>query len=207
MDETGDIGLFLITYEGSISSGIRRIEAVTGWHAYQLTRERMNTLDEVNQFLGTAPSETVDKIKTLTQELSAAHKEIERLRAQRVASAFEDVLSETEQVQGVTVLKTILPDADLDSLREMADKFRQKVGSGVAVLASDQGGKPILIATVTEDLVERGLHAGKLVKQVAGVVGGGGGGRPSLAQAGGKDPSKLAEALDQVSVYIRENLS
>ncbi len=206
VDETGDIGLFLITYEGSIASGIRRIEAVTGWRAYQLARQRMNTLDQVNQFLGTAPSETLGKIKSLTEELSAAHKEIESLRAQRVASAFEDVLADTETVAGVTVLKTILPDGDMDSLREMADKFRQKVGSGVAVLASVQEGKPILIAAVTEDLVEKGLHAGRLVKQVAQVMGGGGGGRPSLAQAGGTDAGKLSEALDQVSVYIRDNL-
>jgi alanyl-tRNA synthetase len=88
----------------------------------------------------------------------------------------------------------------------MADKFRQHYQSGVALLASEQGGKPILIAAVTDDLVERGLHAGKLVGSVAKIVGGGGGGRPTLAQAGGKDPSKLSEALDSVRVYIRENL-
>jgi len=206
VDETGDIGLFLITYEGSIAAGVRRIEAVTGWRAYQLARERMNILDETNRFLGTAPNETFEKVRTLSESLSSAEKEIEKLRTQLVASTFNEQLEDTEEIEGIPVLKTILPGADLDALREMADKFRQKYDSGVAVLASDMDGKPVLIAAITEDLTKRGLHAGKLVKQVAIVVGGSGGGRPTLAQAGGKDASKLSEALDQVPVYIRENL-
>jgi len=206
VDETGDIGLFLITYEGSIASGIRRIEAVTGWRAYELARERMNILHDANEFLGTAPAETMQKIKNLTESLSNAEKEIDRLRSQLVANAFDEKLEDCEEIQGIQVLKTVLPDADMDALREMADKFRQKYKSGVALLASRSSGKPIMIASVTEDLVQRGLHAGELVKKVAGVVGGGGGGRPTLAQAGGKDASKLSEALDQVAVYIRDNL-
>jgi alanyl-tRNA synthetase len=206
VDKTGDIGLFLITYEGSIASGVRRIEAVTGWRAYQLARERMNILDDVNQVLGTAPTETVQKIINLKDSLHIAEKETEKLRTQLVACAFDEQLDETEEIEGIPVLKTILHDADMDALREMADKFRQDHDTGVIVLASQQSGKPILIAALTEDLVQRGLHAGELVKKVAGVVGGSGGGRPTLAQAGGKDASKLSEALDQVAVYIRENL-
>ncbi len=206
VDETGDIGLFLITYEGSIAAGVRRIEAVTGWRAYQLARERMNVLDETNAYLGTSPNETLNKVKALSESLSSTEKEMEKLRTKLVANAFDDKLADTEEISGITVLKTILPNADMEALREMADKFRQKYNSGVVVLASDLDGKPVLIAAVTDDLVKRGLHAGKLVQQVAKVVGGGGGGRPNLAQAGGKDTSKLAEALDQVSVYIRDNL-
>jgi alanyl-tRNA synthetase len=206
VDETGDIGLFLVTYESSIAAGIRRIEGVTGWRAYQLARERMNTLDEINHFLGTSPSEVLPKIKNLSNSLSDAQKEIETLQVQHVASAFDEKLADTEEVEGIPVMLTILPDASMEALREMADKFRQHYQSGVALLASEQDGKPILIAAVTDDLVERGLHAGKLVGSVAKIVGGGGGGRPTLAQAGGKDPSKLSEALDSVRVYIRENL-
>ncbi len=206
VDETGDIGLFLITYEGSIAAGVRRIEAVTGWRAYQLARERMNVLDETNAYLGTSPNETLNKVKALSESLSSTEKEMEKLRTKLVANAFDDKLADTEEISGITVLKTILPNADMEALREMADKFRQKYNSGVVVLASDLDGKPVLIAAVTDDLVKRGLHAGKLVQQAAKVVGGGGGGRPNLAQAGGKDTSKLAEALDQVSVYIRDNL-
>ena len=207
VDETGDIGLFLITYEGSVAAGIRRIEAITGWLAYQYARERMNILNNVNLYLGTAPAELLTKITNLTEDLNRAEKEIDRLRAQQVADVFDQELNQTEEIHGITVLRTILPDADIDTLREMADKFRQKFDSGVALLASDYDGKPIMIAAITEDLVERGLHAGNLVKRVAQTVGGGGGGRPTLAQAGGKDPSKLSEALDQVVVYIKENLN
>ena len=206
VDETGDIGLFLITYEGSIAAGVRRIEAVTGWRAYQLARERMNTLDDIHRFLGTSQNEALPKIKNLSASLDAAEKDIEKLRSQLVASAFDEQINQTHPVEGIPVLTVILPSADMDALRDMADKFRQKFTSGVALLASEQDNRPVLIATITEDLIKRGLHAGELVKQVARVVGGGGGGRPTLAQAGGKDASKLAEALDQVSVYIRENL-
>jgi len=125
---------------------------------------------------------------------------------QLVGSAFDQILDNIEQVEGVPVLKAILPNADMEVLREMADKFRQRHPTGVAVLASEENGKPLMIAAVTDDLVKRGLHAGKLVQKVANVVGGGGGGRPTLAQAGGKDPKKLAEALDQVQVYVHEML-
>lgn len=206
VDETGDIGLFLITYEGSIAAGVRRVEAVTGWRAYQLARERMNTLDEINQFLGTSPSEALPKIKNLTESLHEAQKEIEKLQTQRVASLFDQKLSETEKIKDVQGMLIILPGATMDALREMADKFRQHYESGVALLASEHDGKPILVAAVTEDLVKRGLHAGKLVQVAAKVIGGGGGGRPTLAQAGGKDPSKISEALDSARAYIRENL-
>ena len=206
VDETGDIGLFLITYEGSIAAGVRRIEAVTGWRAYEYARQRMNVLDETNQFLGTAPNETLQKVKSLSDALSSAEKEAEKLRTQLVAGAFDEQLDNAVEIEGIPVLKALLPDADMDALREMADKFRQKYSSGVVVLASALNNKPILIAAVTDDLVKHGLHAGKLVQQVAKVVGGGGGGRPNMAQAGGKDASKLSDALDQVPVYIKENL-
>ena len=206
VDETGDIGLFLITYEGSIAAGVRRIEAITGWQAYELARERMNILDQTNHFLGTSPAETLPKVKSLAESISAADKEIEKLRTQLVAGAFDEQLDNTETIEGIPVLRIVLPNADMEALREMADKFRQKYSSGVALLASDLDGKPVLLAAVTDDLVKRGLHAGNLVKQVAQVVGGGGGGRPTLAQAGGKDAAKLTEALDQVPVYIKANL-
>ncbi len=204
VDETGDIGLFIITYEGSIAAGIRRVEAITGWRAYQLARERMNILDEVGHLLGTAPGETFSKVKQLTETISSKEKEIEKLRKELVGNVFEDKLTDTEMIEGITVLKAILPDADMDALRNMADRFRQKHDSGIVALGSEQNGKPLLIAAITEDLIQQGFHAGDLVKKIAQVVGGGGGGRPNLAQAGGKDPDKLAEALDQVPVYIRE---
>ena len=206
VDETSDIGLFLITYEGSIASGVRRIEAVTGWHAYQYARERLNIVDNVSQFLGTNPNELFQTVMSSTDSLTSAQKENKILRIKAVSSDFEKRLDDVEEVDGIVVLKVILPNASVESLREMADKFRQKYTTGVALLASIQDEKPILIATVSEDLTKQGLHAGKLVKKVAQIVGGGGGGRPTLAQAGGRDASKLADSLDQVNIYIKNNL-
>jgi alanyl-tRNA synthetase len=165
----------------------------------------MNLLDEINHTLGTSQSEALQKINNLTESLSAANKEIEKLREKQVATAFEDKLTNPEMIKGIRVLRTTLPDADMDALLSMADKFRQKFDSGIVVLGSVKEEKPILLAAVTEDLVDKGFHAGKLIKQVASILGGGGGGRPTLAQAGGKDPSKLSEALDQVVVYIQQN--
>ncbi len=206
VDETADIGLFLITSESSIAAGVRRIEAVTGWNAYQRARERMNVLDQVNAHLGATSTDTLTKIENLTQTLTNSEKEIEKLRLQLVSSAFEQRLENIRQIDGVSVLTAILPNADAEALRDMSDRFRQRYQSGVAVLASEQHGKPIFIAAITDDLVKRALHAGKLIEKVAGIVGGGGGGKPTLAQAGGKDVSKLSEALDQVEVYLREVL-
>jgi alanyl-tRNA synthetase len=110
-------------------------------------------------------------------------------------------------VSGAAVLAVVLADADADTLRLMADQFRQKYPSGVAALASVVDGKPVIVGAVTDDLVKRGLHAGDLVKRIAQVVGGGGGGKPNLAQAGGKDPAKLPEGLAQVVPYVKEKLS
>jgi len=207
VDETGDIGLFLITYEGSIAAGIRRIEAVTGWKAYQVARDQMNHFDQINAFLGVSSSESLVKVKNLSQSLTSAQKEIENLRKKLVADEFDQTLQKVEEVEGIKVLRAVLPNASIDALREMSDKFRNQHPSGVILLASEQNGKPIMIAAVTDDLVQRGLNAVQLVQKVARVVGGGGGGKPTLAQAGGKDASKLSEALDQVTVYIRESLN
>jgi alanyl-tRNA synthetase len=126
----------------------------------------------------------------------------------RQTIAFEQLDRLTpEQVDGIPVLADLLDDLDADSLRQLIDRFRSSNPSGVAVLATTQNGQPIIVAAVTEDLVARGLHAGELVKSVAEVVGGGGGGKPTLAQAGGKDASKLPEALAQVPAWVQAHLS
>ena len=123
------------------------------------------------------------------------------------AAEFGRHLENPPVVAGVPVLTAILPNADADTLRQMADRFRQRHPSGVVVLGSAEGGRPTIIAAVTEDLVKRGLNAGEIVKAAAAVVGGSGGGRPTLAQAGGKDAGKLAEALDQVPRLVEQKLA
>ncbi len=203
---TGDIGLFLITSEGSAAAGVRRIEAVTGRGAYDLVQKRFRTLKHTAGMLSTSVDELPEKTGQILGDLEAARKQIAILRQEMAASEFTRQLENVAEVNGVPVLAAILPNADADTLRQMTDRFRDKYKSGVVVLASSQSDRPLLIAAVTEDLVKRGLHAGDLAKSAAQVIGGSGGGRPTLAQAGGKDASKLPEALAMVPELVKQKL-
>ena len=206
LDNTAEIGSFYITSESSVAAGIRRIEAVTGDKAYAWVRERMNLLNEAAAFLETSPFELLSKTEMLENKRKELDKELDLLRAQSAQAEFSKKLQNIQEVAGVSVLSAILPNADADALRGLTDQFRQQHPSGVVVLGTVNHDKPMLIAAVTPDLIARGIKAGDLIKRVAAVVGGSGGGRADLAQAGGKDPDKLSEALDQVFVYLRENL-
>ena len=206
-ESTGEIGSFIITSEGSAAAGIRRIEAVTGREAYKLIQRRFGVLNRVAATLSTTPDQLLERAEATITDLSGARKKIRDLR-QRLASAdFTRVLDETADVGGIDVLTANFKEADADTLRQMADRFRQRFPeNGVAVLASVLDERPIIIAAVTENLGKRGIKAGELVKFVAAPLGGGGGGRPTLAQAGGKDPSKIEEALASVPGWVEENL-
>ena len=206
-EKTGEIGIFVITSEGSAAAGIRRIEAVTGREAYKLIQRRFRVLNLAAATLATTPEQLLERAEATLVDLAGARKKIRELR-QRLASVdFTRVLDETAAVSGVDVLTANFKESDADTLRQLADRFRQRYPvNGVAVLTSVVDERPIVIAAVTEDLVKRGLKAGDLVKFVAQPLGGSGGGRPTLAQAGGKDPSKIDEALASVAGWVKENL-
>jgi alanyl-tRNA synthetase len=204
--ETGDIGTFIILSEGSTASGIRRIEAVTGRKAYEIIQQRLKALKKTALILNTNLEEVVARAENLVNEIDLDRKQIQRLRQQMAGLEFSELLVKASMVNGSAVLTAILKMADVDTLRQMTDRFRQKFGSGVVVLATVVDGKPAIIANITDDLVKKGLHAGDLIKQVAAVVGGSGGGRPNLAQAGGKDPEKLEEALALVLPFVRHKI-
>ncbi len=205
--ETNDIGLFIVTSEGSAAAGIRRIEAITGRAAYAQIQQRRRLLNAAARTLGASPEQVMEKAQTLLANLSAAQKEIAGLRANMAAIEFNRVLDDTHAVSGVDVLTIRLKNADANTLRQMADRFRERhPANGVAVLATVTKGKPLVIAAVTKDLTGRGLHAGKLVKFVAQQLGGGGGGKPTLAQAGGRDASKLDEALASVPGWVEKTV-
>jgi alanyl-tRNA synthetase len=207
VDETSDIGIFLIISEGSTAAGIRRIEAVTGWRAYELIQNRFQLIKNTSQILSVAPEELPLKATEILEALNTARKEITDLRRQLASKEFVQHLASVPTIKGTPVLAASLPDADVDTLREMTDRFRQKYPSGVAVLATvSKDERPVVIAAVTEDLIPRGLHAGELVKHIAKPLGGSGGGRPTLAQAGGKDASQLDQALVMARQWIEEHL-
>jgi alanyl-tRNA synthetase len=206
VDETGDIGVFLIVSEGSAAAGIRRIEAVTGRKAYELVQRRFRLLKEASGILGVSPDEVPNKLGSVLHQLNAEQKQASVIRRELAKLEFDRRLEEPVVINEIPVLATVLGGADADTLRQMADRFRKRHPSGVAVLGSVLDGRPIIIAAVTEDLVQHGLHAGELVKYVARPLGGGGGGKPTLAQAGGKDASKLEEVLESVPAWVKEKL-
>jgi alanyl-tRNA synthetase len=204
---TGDIGLFNFTNEEAVGAGLRRVEAVTGRRAYALAAERDGLLNRLGNQLNAPIAETESKLVSILTENKALQKEITALRRERAKSQFEVMIGQMQEISGVTFIATQVEGADMESLREMTDWFRDRVETGVAVLAATSGERVILIVAVTEDLIKQGLDAGDLVGKVAKVMGGGGGGRPALAQAGGRDISKLPQALAEVPSIIEQSLS
>ncbi len=200
---TGRIGFFQIVSESSIGSGLRRIEAVTGKGAETFIEQKFSTLEKVAQALGTSPSGAQEKIAALLNDLDAERKKLAALQKEIGRKSAGDLMDRVEEVKGVRLLTAGLVDIKIDSLREMADVLREKMVSGIIVLGSVFEDKPSFIAMVTPDLVQKGYHAGEIVKKVAQVTGGGGGGKPGMAQAGGKDISKMEEALGLVKTLIK----
>jgi alanyl-tRNA synthetase len=206
-ESSGDIGIFLITSEGSAAAGIRRIEAVTGRKAYQLIQRRFSELKKAASYLSTSPDQVAEQTRTTLNELDKAQDTLETLREKIAYLELNQAFEDTWEIRGVHVLAVTLKDADMEALRRMADRFRQAYPQqAVAVLATVIDQSPQMIATVTEDLVDQGIRADELVAYVAEQVDGGGGGRPTMAQAGGKQPDKLGAALDSVSAWVEKKL-
>jgi alanyl-tRNA synthetase len=201
---TGEIGFFIITGESSIGTGLRRIEAITGRKAEEFLLECLLTLENVAEELRSSPSEISDKVKALITELAAERKRSTSLEKELSQYTVESLLGKTEKVNGITVLAARVPSTSLPILREMGDLLRDRLKSAVIVLGTVHDGKPGFVAMVTPDLVNRGLHAGDIVKQIAAVTGGSGGGKADMAQAGGKDKNKLDEALELVKHLVQE---
>ncbi len=204
VSETGEIGPFVIVSEGSVSAGIRRVEALTGRAAVHYMQEQFHRLHEAASQLGTTPDHVPQRVAVLQDEMAQMRKHIGRLQRDLARYRFAEMVNSMEDVAGVKALIAQIDGLPAETLREMADWFRNKVDSGVMVLASVVDNSPLFIATVTQDLIKQGLHAGNLVREVAKVVKGGGGGRPDMAQAGGKDASKVPEALEKARKVIAE---
>ncbi|MGA9533980.1 MAG: alanine--tRNA ligase [Anaerolineales bacterium] len=205
VSETGVIGPFLITSESSAAAGIRRIEAVTGREALDRIQSIRASQQRIADELSTSTAEVEARIQALLQQRDALTRELDTAQAQLAQSQFDKM--EPDSVEGIALLTANLPGTPSKVLRELTDRYRNERGSGVVVLASTEGGQPILVAAVTQDLVDRGLHAGKLIQVVAQAVGGGGGGRPTLAQAGGTDAGAIDDALALVPDWVRQHLS
>ncbi len=191
---TGDIGVFKIDGESGVAAGVRRLEAVTGAGALEEIRRHESTLAEIAQLLRAGEQDAKGKLEKLLQQSRELERRVQELQGKLAGGASRDLMADARQVNGVTVLATKVDGLDDKGLRDMADRLRDRIKSGIVVLAAAQGDKAMLLAAVTKDLVGT-YHAGNIIKRLAPIVGGGGGGRPDFAQAGGKDPTKLDAAV------------
>ncbi|MEK4648481.1 alanine--tRNA ligase [Exiguobacterium sp. FSL W8-0210] len=200
---TAEIGLFKIVSESGIGAGTRRIEAVTGAGAYRVMNQHLETLEQAAAVLKTKMTEVPVRIEALQQQLRETERANESLQAKLANIEAASLKDDVEEINGVRVLAKRVDVSDMDALRGMMDELKSSLGSAIIVLGSAQGEKVNLVASVSKDLIDQGYHAGKLIKEVATRCGGGGGGRPDMAQAGGKDASKLEEALAYASQYVQ----
>ncbi|MBI4529837.1 MAG: alanine--tRNA ligase [Deltaproteobacteria bacterium] len=200
---SGEIGVFKLQSEGGIAAGVRRVEAVTGDGALGLIRSYEQRLKEIGELVRANPDEAVEKVRKLLQQQKDLEREIERLRGQIGKNQIPDLLARKESLDGTNILIAQVDGVEPKQLRELADQLKDRMGSGFIFLASPGEGSVSLVSTVSKDLTKR-FHAGNIIKDVAPIVGGGGGGRPDFAQAGGKDPSKIDELLRRVEEIIRK---
>jgi alanyl-tRNA synthetase len=205
---TGDIGPFFITEESGVAAGVRRIEAVTGLGAYAYARERLTQFDEAVRALNSKPHELTQAIEAQVTAAAKLRKEVQQLKTKIALGTGGAAADESRtEINGVTLITREVTDVDKESLRSLADTLKSKLTSGIVILAAPSAeGKVTIIATVTPDLTKR-APAGQLVKQLAPIVGGGGGGRPDFAEAGGKDPSKIAAMLSEGRKIVEGLLS
>ena len=201
----GEIGLFKIVGETGVAAGIRRIEAVTAFNAIKYMVEKERTLKEACNVLKCTEKDVIKKIAAQSTEIKEKEKEISELKTKITSGAEGDILNSAKLIKGVKVISYALEDVDGNALRDLADKIRSKMESGVVVLVSTANDKVNLIAMATKDAVASGVHCGKIIKEVATAVGGGGGGRPDMAQAGGKNPENVNKAVE-VTFNVVENL-
>ena len=203
---TSQITLFKIISETGVAAGVRRIEALTGNNVIQYYRQMEENLHQLAKTLKTTPAELSDRAEHLLKEVKELQSENESLKSKLAQESLGDVSDQVTEVKGVKVLAAAVDGVDMNGLRDLGDQLKEKLGEGVVVLASSMGGKVSLLAMATPGAMEKGAHAGNLIKAAAAIVGGGGGGRPNMAQAGGKNPEKIGEAIAKIPELVEGQL-
>lgn len=203
---TGEIASFKILSESGVAAGVRRIEAITGNNVtayYQEMEERLNAVAKV---LKTSPASLLDRAEHLMAEMKALQSENESLKSKAAKDALGDVMNQVKEVKGVKLLAASVAGVDMNGLRDLGDQLKAKIGEGVIVLISDCDGKVNMVAMATQGAMDKGAHAGNLIKGIAALVGGGGGGRPNMAQAGGKNPAGIPDAIAKCEEVLAAQL-
>jgi alanyl-tRNA synthetase len=206
VQNTSQIGLIKIVSEGAVGAGLRRIEAITGKGVMAYLEEEEKLINNITNILKTPRHEVINRIQALLDEIKQQEKKLEQMEVQSAKSQVEEYLNKTININDIPLLACRVEAADMDSLRNMADMFREKLNSGIVVLGAVMDDKVNFVATVTKDLLSKRIHAGNIIKEVAKIAGGGGGGRPDMAQAGGKDIDKLEQALANVKQIVEKQL-
>lgn len=204
---TNEIMAFKILSESGVAAGVRRIEALTSKGLIRYYDNLEKKLNEAAKVLKATPDNLAEKIAHLTVENKALHSEVESLKSKLAQDAMGDVMDQVQEIKGVKLLAAEVDGVDMNGLRDLGDQLKEKLGEGVVVLASGNDGKVSLMVTATDAAMKQGAHAGNLVKAIAGLIGGGGGGRPNMAQAGGKNPAGIQEALKKAAEALEGQLS
>ena len=204
---TGVISAFKILSENGVAAGVRRIEALTGTGVFRYYEEMERTLEAAAKAVKATPATLVDRCGHLMAELKSLSGELESLKARAAREALGDVTDQAVEIKGVKLLATSVDGVDMNGLRDLGDQLKSRLGEGVVVLLSGQDGRVNMIAMATDGAQAKGAHAGNLIKGIASLVGGGGGGRPGMAQAGGKNPAGIPDAIAQAARVLEEQLS
>jgi len=200
---SGQIGLFKLPFESGVAAGVRRVEAFTGEGALDLIHCYETRLKEIGELVRSGADDAVDKVRKLLDRQKELEKEIEKLRGQLEKDQIPELLAKKQSMDGANILISQVDGLDAKQLRDIADQLKERLGSGVVVLASASEANVNLVASVSKDLTKK-FHAGNIIKELARMVGGGGGGRPDFAQAGGKEPGQIAAALKRAEEMIRQ---
>ena len=204
---TGMITTFKIISEAGVAAGVRRIEALTGDGVFNYYHEVERELAEAAKAAKSTPDKLKEKIEHMLAEMKTLQSEIDSLKSKAAKDALGDVMDQVKEVEGVKLLAAAVEDVDMNGLRELGDQLKEKMGQGVIVIASSANGKVNLVAMATEEAMTKGAHAGNLIKGIAALVGGGGGGRPNMAQAGGKNPAGIPDAIAKVEEVLKGQIS
>ena len=203
---TGTISAFKIISEAGIAAGVRRIEALTSAGLMDHYKEVEKELQEAAKIVKSTPAGLADKLASMLEEIKALHSENEKLKSKLANDSLGDVMNQVQEINGVKLLAVSVKDVDMNGLRNLGDQLKDKLGEGVVVIASVLDGKVSLMASATDGAQKKGAHAGNLIKAIAGLVGGGGGGRPNMAQAGGKNPAGIDAALAKAAEVVAEQV-
>ncbi len=206
VSNTGVISVFKIVSESGVAAGVRRIEALTGNGVLAYYKQLEETLEEAAKIMKTTPAALTEKCRHITAELKSLQSENESLKSRAAKEALGDVMSQVKEVKGLKLLAASVKNVDMNGLRDLGDSLKEKLGEGVVVLLSEKEGRVNMIAMATDGAVAKGAHAGNLIKGIAAMVGGGGGGRPNMAQAGGKDPAGIPDAVAQAEKVLADML-